>query len=253
MQDSISSQPADTLPRYKQVVALGRKLVDELGEDSHPDTLSHWMAHYVAELIDAADNAPPDERAAARRRCFEEIVEFWSHRAELPGGRRPFENLEPIVRALESLDPSNETPRFFAAARPERVDAEEGPQTRTLLEFADSVDFAARIIVVHALADAARAALDKSREWVELAEAAERNPRFARVVISFVSREGQRDDQAEQVERNRELLVDRIKQLENFCRLAALVSDDLKQRLDTLPSLPESAGDSVDDVSSDRD
>ena len=234
------------LPRFDEVVALGRKLVDELDEGPRPDTLGRWMAHYVAELIDAAENAPQERLAASRRKCFDTVLELWRHRADLPGGRRPFEDLEPIVRALESLDPSNETPRFFAAARPGIKGAEEGPQTRTLLEFVDSVDSAARVIIVHALADAAHAALDKSREWVALAEAAGRNPRYVGIVTSFALREGRRDDQAEQVERNRELLVDRIKRLENFRELAALVSDYLRRRLDALPPGSDSTGGSTD-------
>ena len=230
------------MPRFEEVVALGRKLVDELGKHRSTDTLSRWMAHYIAELIDAADNAPPDERVAARGRCFEAILELWSHRSELPNGRRPLEDLEPIARALESLDPDNETPRFFRAIRTTVDKADEGQQTQALLDFVDSVDLTARILIGCALADAARSAIDKSREWVALAEAAGRNPRFVGVVISFVSREGRRDDQAEQVERDRELLVDRIKRLENFGKLAALVSDDLRQRLDELPPASDPTG-----------
>ena len=227
-------------------MALGRKLVDELGEDPRPDRLSRWMAHYLAELIDAAENAPQEELAASRRKCFDTVLDLWSHRADLPAGRRPFEDLEPIGRALESLDPGNETPRFFAAARRGVTDAEEGPQTRTLLEFVDSVDFAARVIIVHALGDAARAALDKSREWVARAEAAGRNPHFVSIVTSFVSEEGRRDEHAEQVERSRHVLVDRIKRLENFRELAAFVSDNLRERLDALPPGSDSTGDSAD-------
>lgn len=234
------------MPRFDEVVALGRKLVDELGEGPRPDTLSRWMAQYLAELIDAAENAPQDELAASRRKCFDAVLELWSHRAELPPGRRPFEDLEPIGRALESLDPGNETPRFFAAARHGITHAEEGPQTRTLLEFVDSVDSAARVIIVHALADAASTAVDKSKEWVAQAEAAGRNPRFVGIVISFVSEEGRQDEEAEQVERSRKLLVDRIKQLDDFRKLATLVSDDLRKRLDALPPESDSTGDGMD-------
>ena len=241
----------DALPRFDEVVALGRKIVDELDKVPRVDTLSRWMSHYIAELIDAAENAPQEERAASRRRCFEAILELWSHRAELPGGRRPFEDLEPVARALENLDPSNETPRFFASVRREVTKANEGAPTQSLIEFVDSVDSTARIIIVHALADAARSALDQSRDWVALAEEAGRNPRFVGIVISFVAREGRRDDHAEQVERNRELLVDRIKQLESFSKLAALVSDDLRQRLDALPPASDSTGGSEEDVSTD--
>ena len=242
----------DALPRFDEILALGRKLIDQLGKDPPPDTLSRWMAHYVAELIDAAENDPPAESDASRRRCFEAILELWSHRADLPGGKRPFEDLEPIARALESLDPNNEKLRFFASVRRAVAKAEEGAQTRSLLEFVDGVDYSARIIIVHALADAARAALDKSREWVALAEEAGRSPRFVGLAIDFVATDVRLDDQAEEVERERELLVERIERLESFSKLAAVVSDDLKQRLDALPPPSDSTGGSVEDVLSER-
>ena len=242
----------DALPRFEEVAALGRKLVDELGEDPPPDTLSGWMAHYVAELIDAAENEPSEKRAELRRECFDTILELWSHRADLPRGRRPFEDLEPIARALESLDPRNEMPRFFASVRRAVEKADEGAQTRTQLEFIDGVDFTARIIIVHALADVARSALDRSREWVVLAEEAGRNPRFVGMVTSFVSKEGRSDDHRGQVERERELLVDRIEKLEAFTELAAIVADDLKRRLERLAPQSESSTDAGSDDPSDK-
>ena len=110
---SISSNPLEESPRFTEVMALGQKLVEELGQEPPPDTLSRWMAHYIAELMDAATNAPSAKRAAFRRECFETVLELWSHQADLPAGRRPFEDLEPIGRALESLDPSNETPAIL--------------------------------------------------------------------------------------------------------------------------------------------
>ena len=242
----------DALPRFEEVAALGRKLVDEFGEDPPPDTLSGWMAHYIAELIDAATNAPAGKRAALRRQCFETILELWSHRADLPPGRRPFEDLEPMARALKSLDPSSKTPRFFASVRRGAADKEEGPQVLSRLEFVDGVDFSARIIIVDALADAARSALDKSREWVALAEAAGRNPPFVGIVTSFISKEGRGDDHREQVERERELLVDRIEKLEGFTELAAIVADDLKRRLERLAPQSEPSTDAGSDDPSDK-
>lgn len=39
------------------------------------------------------------------------------HRAAFPNGKRPFEDLEPVMRAIESLDPEDDTPRYFRSAR----------------------------------------------------------------------------------------------------------------------------------------
>ena len=37
--------------RSDSVLALGKKLVDELGLDQSVDTLGRWMAHYIAEKM----------------------------------------------------------------------------------------------------------------------------------------------------------------------------------------------------------
>ena len=84
-------------PRFDQVMALGRRLVCELGIEEATDTLGRWMAHYIAELMDVVENCPPEERGGAQRACFKAILELWSHRAEFPNGVRPFRELEPIL------------------------------------------------------------------------------------------------------------------------------------------------------------
>ena len=220
----------DALPRCEQVVALGRKLVDQLGAEPPVDTLSRWMAHYVAELIDAASNAAPEERAAAERKCFETILELWGYRAELPDGRRPLENLEPIVRALESLDPDNEMPRFFRSVRRSIDKTEE------------------RILIGYTLADAARSALDKSKDWVAAAEKAGTGPGFVHVLTSFVAGGRDGDGRSDGKELERKRLSDQLERLEAFTNAAALLADDVRARLDTLTSndLAEGGGDGDD-------
>ena len=143
------------MPRFGEVLTLGGKLVDELGREPRVDTLARWMAHYVAELLEAAVNAPARERDSARRACFEAILALWDHRAALPDGRRPFEDLEPVVRALESLDPAGETPRYFAYARRAMKSGDDTAADQGLLDFVGGVDEAARIVIAEALVEAA--------------------------------------------------------------------------------------------------
>ena len=224
------------MPRCERVLALGRKLVDELGAEPPVNTLSRWMAHYVAELIHAASNAAPEERAAAERKCFETILELWGYRAELPDGKRPFENLEPIVRALESLDPDNEMPRFFRSVRGTIDRAEESSHTRSLLDFVDSIESTARSLIGYTLADAARSALDESKEWVAAAEKAETGPGFVRILTSFVAGGRDGDERSDGSELERKRLGDQLECLDAFTNAAALLADDVSARLDALTS-----------------
>ena len=156
----------------KALLDLGKKLVDELGLDNAVDTLGRWMAHYIAELILDVEGAAPEDELSKQEQCASAILELWQHRAELPNGTRPFEDFEPILRALESLDPSEETPRYFRHPRAMAADAEADTTTEKWLRIADGIDLTARQLIRYCLARASQSAEDKTAEWVALAEAA---------------------------------------------------------------------------------
>lgn len=220
-----------TSSRFEQVTALGRKLVDELGMESSTDTLGRWMAHYVAELMDAAENAPSEEREAARSRCFDAILKLWTHRAGLPEGKRPFEDLEPIVRALKSLDPENETPRYHRTIIGTIDESDEGRETQSLIELVCKIDTAARVLVGEILSDAACSAIDRSKAWVELAEDAGADSGVVSVVIEAVS--GELSAEPSACEKKYDRLQDRIDRLEKFVEMVGPVLEDLKKRQQT--------------------
>src|SRR5262249_1554821 len=106
-QGSSSLEVTALSPRSEKVLELGKELVDELGLNKSNDTLARWMAHYVAELMHGVESAQGEDRLAKMRVCGDAILNLWRHRHELPSGKRPFEEMEPILRALESLDPDN--------------------------------------------------------------------------------------------------------------------------------------------------
>ena len=199
--------------------------------ESSTDTLGRWMAHYVAELMHAVTNAASEECEAARSRCCEAILKLWTHRAGLPDGKRPFEALEPIIRALESLDPENDTPRYFHTIRGTIDESDEGRETQSLIKFVDNVDIAARVLIGEVLSDAARSAIDRSKTWVELAEDAEAETGVVSVVIEAVSDKPSAEPSARERKRNR--FQDRIDRLENFVEMVGPVIEDLKKRQQT--------------------
>ncbi len=94
---SSSSGPTDHSPTQKEVLDLGRALVEELGLDPGVDTLSRWMAHYIAELIEAAETAKGEDRPVKLATCANAILDIWGRHHQLPNGQRPFEDLEPIL------------------------------------------------------------------------------------------------------------------------------------------------------------
>ncbi len=159
------------------------------------------------------------------------VLALWKHRHELPNGKRPFEDFEPIFRAIESLDPDNDTPRYFRAVRDPIDKTEESPECRKWLELADGLDYSAKLLIRYCLEQASQDALDKSQEWVKLTEANGLEDRIEFPVIRFVTAEGELANESGTDERQRKLLEDRINRLNVFKNLADELASELRQNL----------------------
>ncbi|NWN82677.1 MAG: hypothetical protein HLX48_06770 [Halomonas sp.] len=215
----------------KAVLELGKKLVDNLGLDEGVDTLGRWMAHYIAELILDAESAAPEEKASKQERCSLAILDLWQHRAILPNGTRPFEDFEPIMRSLESLDPCDETPRYFRRTRMMAADAEPDTEVKKWLEIADGIDSTARQLIRHCLARASQTTQENTAEWVALLEAAglddDMDVTALRILMSEADLyEGEADEDAE-----REKIEKQLSRLETFQEVAETLAADLRIKI----------------------
>ena len=230
MQDSSSSDLTVTSVQSDAILQLGKKIVDEFGLDRSVDTLGRWMAHSIAELIHDAEAAGAKDRPAKLAKCADAILALWKHRHELPSGKRPFEDLGPIMRTLESLDPDNTKPRYFRAQRT-AADEEQDVEMANWLEFADSIDHSARLLIGYCLTRAAGAAVDKSKEWVALAERADADVGLEHLVVRFISNEKDLLDSTELNDAARKRIEDRLKRLTEFKKMAATLASDLRKQL----------------------
>lgn len=232
--NSSCSTPMVNADRSDSVLKLGEKIVEELGLNQTVDTLGRWMAHYIAEKIEDVETATED-RAKKMSVCADAILKLWSHRSEFPNGKRPLEDFEPIFRAFQSLDPDDTTPRYFRQARSAVSGEGETSETKRWLDVASELDFTARILIRYCLAVAVKGAVNKSREWLALAEAAigedDVDVRIARVVfvdINAMNFEIPTDQEREKTEAL-------LKKLDAFTELANTISSHLRQKL-TQPS-----------------
>jgi hypothetical protein len=221
--------------RSEKILALGRKLVEELGLEPSVDTLGRWMAHHIAELMDRVKMATGEECIRAENRCFEAILNLWKHRSQLPNGKRPFADLEAIIRAVQSLDPNDETPRYFRAVRRGAKDEEENSKAQEWLNIAEGLDYSAKVLIRECLVEAARETADKSKEWVALAEAAGAEEGVPEIVVRFVTERKDIETEPDPYEQTRKRLEDRIKRFDRFTRLASAFADDYRNRLKALP------------------
>ncbi|WP_220475064.1 AVAST type 3 anti-phage proein Avs3b [Burkholderia pseudomallei] len=236
---SISSEKTENCGASDNTLELGRKLVNELGLDQSVDTLGRWMAHYIADLVTKAETAAAcAEKSVAERECFNAILALWKHRSELPDGHRPFQALEPVMRAIESLDPENNTPRYFRAARPPKGEAAETSEQERWLTLADELDYSAKVLIGYCLVEAAEASLDESKEWVKLATAIE-DDGVPEIVVRVVSTAADMMKEPDLNEATRSLLKDKIRRLHGFLEMTESLVNTLEEHLQAQTSANE--------------
>lgn len=194
------------------------------------------MTHYISGLISRAGTLTGPERTAAQRECFEAILALWQHRSKLPNGSRPFEDLEPVFRAIESLDPESDMPRYYPSARPGTGEAVETSEQEKWLALADGLDRAARMLIGYFLTSASRGAIDKSAEWVKAAEALNAGDSVPEIIIRSISTRSDLQKKTNPNDRERKILTERMRKLNAFVELARSLTNDLQEHLDSLPA-----------------
>jgi hypothetical protein len=95
------------LKDWDRVARLGRQISAELRVDDRGDTLSRWMAHRIAELLDLSEKARRKaDRQSAAREVEDLILRVWERRTTWPTGWPP----ETAARITELLE--DRYPRF---------------------------------------------------------------------------------------------------------------------------------------------
>jgi len=189
------------------------------------------MAHYVAESIQAAETAAGEDRQARLAACASSILDLWTHRGKFPNGMRPFEELDPILRTLESLDLNADMLRYYRSPM-EMIDEDAvGAEVRQWLNIAKGLDSSAKVLIRYCLAGAAEAALDKSKEWVALAEAAGADEGVEFPTVRFVGSEADLLNAENPDDERRRVIEDRITRLMGFQEMSSQMLARLRELL----------------------
>lgn len=224
----------------KRTIKLGNTLVNELDPKSHADTLSRWMAYYIAEQMAIAKKAKGEAKTKAEQQCFEAILKLWGHRAHLPPGSRPFESFEPIFRALERLDPENEQPYFYRSQDSSKKNKSDKKSdgVEAWLNIARGIDQAARIWLEYVFQQAALSATDKKTiTWLENAVSGSNRDEVSlivRLIDAGMEDIGDIDKEAEKSKQDK--LKSRIEKLDAFSAFSDLLRADLSNELQAMAS-----------------
>lgn len=215
--------------RFDEILQLGQKIVDELGLDQTVDTLGRWMAHYIAELMVAAKAATGDELRSKQSVCARTIMALWAQRSAMPNGKRPFEDFEPIVHTLRSLDPNDSSPRYFRQALELEVNFEEDSKTKQWLGMASGIDCAARGLIRYSIGLAIESTEGDSAEWARLSKAIGDDDIDANVVTFLIENAKDllnKDSKTVEVSRLKGLQA----RLDAFAAIASALSSEIRHR-----------------------
>lgn len=219
------------IARSEAILDLGKKLVRELSEVGERDTLAAWMAHFIAEKMDAVEGSSSADRGRAQNECATAVLALWAHRGAFPDGSRPFEQIEPIARAIADLDPEQASYRYYPRARKAADDAVGEPEVRWL-DLAKGLDDTARQLVRLCLQNAARDALDDAQDWVALAAEAGEDRGMDITIVAFLSED--EDRAATASVRMREELERRLGRLEAFVGASEMLAADIRCQIVSL-------------------
>lgn len=202
-------------------------MVAQLGAGD--DLLASWLAHYVAERIEAAEKASGEDRRPAQDACAKAILDLWQSRNALPEHLRPLQKLESIMRAIGSLDVDEDDYRYYPHALRAAATAQADEETKRWLELAFGLDYSARVLISFALASAAQRAAADAAPWVDLARQAGADAGPEQYVIKFVSGPDEGDEPRENEEAAK--LKERLSRLKSFAKLSAALISDLRAQL----------------------
>ena len=192
------------------------------------------MAHYIAERIAEAESAPASDKKELEVACAEEILKIWALRQQLPGGFRPFNDFEPVLRTLQSLDLDPRFPRYFDRLIANEEDEEEGTEAKEWHKIAVGIDSAAKVLIRVCLAAAVEKAADRSRPWVALAESVSAENTSDIQTIRFLIDNADLMSAKDPKERDREQLKDALEMLDGFETSVKALRKDLQNKLSRL-------------------
>jgi hypothetical protein len=240
----ISSQQRENSQTQKQAISLGKALVQELGLEPGVDTLSRWMAHYIAEQITTVENESGEGKSKAEIKCFNTILKLWQHRSAIPNGKDPFKRFGPIFHALEKLDPENKHPYFFNDPPSKSSDLNKTSKSRTQItqkwiKTALGIDRTARLLIGYSLKQAAKNAIDgKTISWInksiDLGDDEEK-----RIIVHLIGAEEKNNndnkiDNQRIKQRQEKSLKYRIEILDVFLNFIDSLRKELKNELDNI-------------------
>ncbi|HCG7186098.1 TPA: hypothetical protein NJ329_000691 [Vibrio parahaemolyticus] len=221
----------EELETQEEVIRLGKKLLKSL-KAGEKDEITEWMVNYLAEQIHEIEYSDESSMQESKHRCFETILTLWQHRSHFPHGSRPFEQFEPVFKALESLDPENSYPRYYRV--PEKEEPNFSEDVRSWVDLGYNLDKTAKSLVSFVFEQAAASAMDDDvADWLALLKK-RTHVSEARVLIKLLGDEDAERPAEKEAKEKVERYTKRIEQLKAFNSISSALVNDLEEQIKKL-------------------
>jgi len=231
----------EDLEASQKIIDLGKSIVKELGLDPGVDTLSKWMAHYVAEKMELAKKLTGSKKTKAEKECFEIILKLWEARYAVPTLKSYLDDFKPFFETLEKL--SYKKTSFFYSPEvhfdiQEECKEGENAKAKNILDNALLIDKIARSIISELLSQTVSQITLSGEKSEYLKNAIDLIDYQDRRIITFTTDykkylESQEDDGSN--ERIDELKI-KLRKLEEFDLIKKALVDKFNAELNELES-----------------
>lgn len=187
---------------------MGEALVELLEQGGQEDLTAHWMAHYLAELMERAKTATGPERRQAQQEAAALILDLWRHRTYLPG-RYPLASFEPVLRSLARLSDTAPWHQFSPCPPPD--DGTDDPVHRWLTR-AEAINDASKTAIRSCLNQAIAAAAENEEKWLDQLKDIPLEDEVLPIVLRLVGFQKDDKDEKNAVERKALAALDLLRQ-----------------------------------------
>ncbi len=153
----------ESLETQQSVINLGKQLIDNF-KDDEVDEITAWMCNYIAEKILLAEQT---DNEVTKQECFDTILKLWERHSSFPDGKRPFENLEPILETLVSLNPNNQNNRYLSNPFARLSSYKDDTDLNDWLKMSEVLDKNSRILICFCIDQAIKETVDENtKSWL---------------------------------------------------------------------------------------
>ncbi|WP_394212411.1 hypothetical protein [Psychrobacter piscatorii] len=153
----------ESLETQQSVINLGKRLIDNF-KDDEVDEITAWMCNYIAEKILLAEQTNNEE---TKKECFDTILKLWERHSSFPDGKRPFENLEPILKTFNSLNPNSQNYRYLPNPFAQFSSNKNDTDSNSWLKMTKALDKNARILICFCIDQAIKETIDEdTKNWL---------------------------------------------------------------------------------------